>query len=662
MAFKKITQADTTGKWVVGLPDTPGLNTAEMQAKFDEISRDVVIPAHNELVDQLEAADGSAGGNIKVVNPKTSSGGTLNETLSAIEQENAQNTQKAHTHDNKSVLDAITSAVKTGYDRLVTLLTGITGIDSSVTSATNKLPTSKAVKDKTDTMQTEITANTNARHTHSNKSVLDAISSSAKAGYDRLVTLFSSITGIATTVTNTHAKIPDCAAIVSYVSQLGGGDMLKAVYDADDNGIVDKAENAMTTVEQDDSLAIAPTSAGNALPLTIYGQSTQNGTPTPSAAVAIDSAIADFKCVGKNLNAYPYYETTKTVNGITFIDNGDGSVTVSGIASADVTFRPHMRQKGENNDFKLENGNYIFTGCPSGGSSSSYLIIVYRTDENNTYKEYGRDYGEGLSFTVNGDYFSTESANIGIDISIKSGQDFTTPKTFYPMIRLASVADATYEPYKHTDITTDLTLRAIEVTSSDPYNLVKDGKYYIADTIDWDEVDGYQITRRIKEVIFNGSEAWTRTANNCNVEVNDYLKQPATSMPYVRSTQYKPALRSTGTNDDNYISALQANEAQNLIFIRDTTHQSSLSDFTTWLSNNNLTVMYALREHTTEAVSSAQAKALLSMRTYDESTSIDAVNATAPVLELEYAKTRTPALALTGHNMAHINAIDIGDM
>ena len=44
MAFTRITTADTTGKGVVGLPDTPGLDTAEMQQKFDELALDVIIP------------------------------------------------------------------------------------------------------------------------------------------------------------------------------------------------------------------------------------------------------------------------------------------------------------------------------------------------------------------------------------------------------------------------------------------------------------------------------------------------------------------------------------------------------------------------------------------------------------------------------------------
>lgn len=43
-------------------------------------------------------------------------------------------------------------------------------------------------------------------------------------------------------VTNDSEKLPTMKAIVDYVVSLGGGDMVKAVYDTDDNGIVDNAE------------------------------------------------------------------------------------------------------------------------------------------------------------------------------------------------------------------------------------------------------------------------------------------------------------------------------------------------------------------------------------------------------------------------------------
>lgn len=37
----------------MGLPDTPGLSTSEMQAKFEQIAREVLVPRFNQLVDEL---------------------------------------------------------------------------------------------------------------------------------------------------------------------------------------------------------------------------------------------------------------------------------------------------------------------------------------------------------------------------------------------------------------------------------------------------------------------------------------------------------------------------------------------------------------------------------------------------------------------------------
>ena len=53
MAFTKITDGDLKDKGVMGLPDTPGLSTSEMQAKFEQTAREVIIPMFNQLVDEL---------------------------------------------------------------------------------------------------------------------------------------------------------------------------------------------------------------------------------------------------------------------------------------------------------------------------------------------------------------------------------------------------------------------------------------------------------------------------------------------------------------------------------------------------------------------------------------------------------------------------------
>lgn len=50
------------------------------------------------------------------------------------------------------------------------------------------------------------------------------------------------VDGVSDTVINDSTKLPTMKAIVDYVVAMGGGDMLKSVYDTDDDGVVDNSE------------------------------------------------------------------------------------------------------------------------------------------------------------------------------------------------------------------------------------------------------------------------------------------------------------------------------------------------------------------------------------------------------------------------------------
>lgn len=76
---------------------------------------------------------------------------------------------------------------------------------------------------------------------------------------------------------------------------------------------------------------------------------------------------------GRNYLPYPYYETTKTASGITFTDNGDGTVTVNGTATDNVRFSCSIDLKKCAVNFPA-GSTYCLGGCPAGGSSSSYRI------------------------------------------------------------------------------------------------------------------------------------------------------------------------------------------------------------------------------------------------------------------------------------------------
>ena len=102
---------------------------------------------------------------------------------------------------------------------------------------------------------------------------------------------------------------------------------------------------------------------------------------------------------GKNLLPYPYDSTTITKNGVTFTDNGDGTVTVNGTATAYTDFACQSRIDTKT-PYTLADGAYIVNGCPEGGGTSTYRVLVGIT-ENGAWKTIAADGGNGATFAYN---------------------------------------------------------------------------------------------------------------------------------------------------------------------------------------------------------------------------------------------------------------------
>lgn len=58
--MKKILEQDLAGRGVIGQPDSPGLSALEMQQKVEEVAREVIIPALNANVEELESEYGAS--------------------------------------------------------------------------------------------------------------------------------------------------------------------------------------------------------------------------------------------------------------------------------------------------------------------------------------------------------------------------------------------------------------------------------------------------------------------------------------------------------------------------------------------------------------------------------------------------------------------------
>lgn len=82
---------------------------------------------------------------------------------------------------------------------------------------------------------------------------------------------------------------------------------------------------------------------------------------------------------------YPYADTTKTANSITFKENGDGTITANDTAIGEARFVL-------GNNIAINNAAVI-SGCPANGSSTTYLIQIVQTE--NGVDKYYADTGNG---------------------------------------------------------------------------------------------------------------------------------------------------------------------------------------------------------------------------------------------------------------------------
>lgn len=82
----------------------------------------------------------------------------------------------------------------------------------------------------------------NKKHSHANKLILDNISQDSVSSWDAVVTLLSGINGVINSVVSDETKLVTGKAVSDYVQQMGGGDMVRAVYDKNADGIVDDSE------------------------------------------------------------------------------------------------------------------------------------------------------------------------------------------------------------------------------------------------------------------------------------------------------------------------------------------------------------------------------------------------------------------------------------
>ena len=139
--------------------------------------------------------------------------------------------------------------------------------------------------------------------------------------------------------------------------------------------------------------------------------------------------------IGKNLIPYPYMYTTRTVNGVTYTDNGDGSISVSGTATGYSDFWFTITPIAPNTAFTFSKNQ--------SDDSANIAFVLKQLDENRTLV--GTE--TTLIPTVTTHTFTTAENTRYIQIACKRDSNNTECKgTYKPMLEIGDTATE-YEPY-----------------------------------------------------------------------------------------------------------------------------------------------------------------------------------------------------------------------
>lgn len=166
--------------------------------------------------------------------------------------------------------------------------------------------------------------------------------------------------------------------------------------------------------------------ANTTVDATFYPQVEEGIVATQYSLNVGDYPIDKVVYTGKNLFK-PSLKSASTITGITFTPNSDGTITASGTATANATCLIGT--------FYASKKTCTLSGCPSGGSTSTYTLYAYDATTNKTYYDYGA--GQGVQIP------GTNPVNLYIRVF--SGATISG-KIFKPQIEVGSTA-TTFEAY-----------------------------------------------------------------------------------------------------------------------------------------------------------------------------------------------------------------------
>lgn len=127
---------------------------------------------------------------------------------------------------------------------------------------------------------------------------------------------------------------------------------------------------------------------------TLHKFETYGATPSLEFPSEIKTVKDNVNVVVCNKNYIDNDNTSKTIYGVSFIKNEDGSILVNGTPTQDISYEIKK-------NIKLKDGEkYRLTGCPANGGESKYSMTINQYYDKQSH--FNQDYGNGVDFTYNG--------------------------------------------------------------------------------------------------------------------------------------------------------------------------------------------------------------------------------------------------------------------
>ncbi|MBQ5320344.1 MAG: hypothetical protein J6K17_14735 [Oscillospiraceae bacterium] len=359
--------------------------------------------------------------------------------------------------------------------------------------------------------------------------------------------------------------------------------------------------------------AIAGTVDYPLLALNLYGQSIQNGTPTPEAPVDIvsvgDNGTVEITACGKNILMQTCVD--KTEYGITFTKQPDGSIIMNGTSTSNFAYTIYDYNKS--NTLVFNGGKYTisfgdeFNAWVRSSPTTAAMVVGCQIGESANYISYSK---HGVRTFSTDEY--VEERNLFVKVKLDAGAVCDNIR-IYPQIEKGDTATE-YEPYKGNTAT---------ITSGLPLCSVGDYR----DELIYNADGTGKIIKRTGITTFDGSdnEEWELGSNYMRIG------SPILSGVIAKTDEANPIANCICTN----LPIVSANETFNgaqglavsssgrvFICIASLAGNSDITAWTSYFAENPVTVVYQLETPQVIELSATEMAELGQLQTFDGMTTI----------------------------------------